>query len=98
MILLRIPREEKLLVASVMFGEPGVAYVYFIYGMYEMLNFVTEPKGYPGAVLIRASRAAFGRGIDDAEKKSISRKQLTSGPGRLCRAMGIKMSHNREQS
>ena len=71
--------------SSVMFGEPGRAYVYFIYGMYEMLNFVTEPKGQGSAVLIRALEPLFG-----LEGKA------TQGPGRLCNALGIQMAHNRE--
>ena len=67
--------------SAIMFGEPGYAYVYFIYGMYEMLNFVTEKKGYPGAVLIRAVEPISGI------------EHSTNGPGKLCRAMGIEMSH-----
>lgn len=69
--------------SSVMFEEPGRAYVYFIYGMYEMLNFVTEPLGCPGAVLIRAVEPIYGI------------QNPTNGPGKLCRTMGIKMFHNR---
>lgn len=81
--------------SSVMFGEPGVAYVYFIYGMYEMLNFVTEPKGNPGAVLIRALEPLHNIELmmkrrTGAAKHSL--KNLTNGPGRLCRALGIQMS------
>ena len=84
---------------SIMFGEPGRAYVYFIYGMYEMLNFVTEPKGFPGAVLIRALEPVYGldlmlrrRGLKqtDSHKKLLG---ISNGPGRLSRALGIKMSH-----
>ena len=81
---------------SVMFGEPGVAYVYFVYGMYEMLNFVTEKKGSAGAVLIRAVEPLYGEALMQKRRKtSRSRHDLTSGPGKLARALGIRMTHNR---
>jgi DNA-3-methyladenine glycosylase len=77
----------------VVFGPPGHAYVYFIYGMYECLNIVTEPDGRPGCVLIRALEPLVGldcmrrrRGVDQIEL-------LTSGPGRLTLAMGITRAH-----
>jgi DNA-3-methyladenine glycosylase len=60
-----------------MFGPPGFAYVYMIYGMYFCMNVVTEPEGHASAVLLRAVEPV--RGIDGK----------TSGPGLLCRAMGI---------
>jgi DNA-3-methyladenine glycosylase len=84
--------------AAIMFGEPGVAYVYFIYGAYEMLNFVTESKGQAGAVLVRALEPLLGEELMHRRRglKSVKREQLTSGPGKLCRALGIKMSHNGE--
>jgi DNA-3-methyladenine glycosylase len=65
---------------EVMFGPPGVAYVYLIYGMYHCLNVVTEQEGFPAAVLIRAVEVE-GRLID--------------GPGRLCRLFEIDRSLNR---
>lgn len=79
---------------SVMFGEPGVAYVYFIYGMYEMLNFVTEPKGEPGAVLIRALEPLSGISLMKKRRKKNKIEDLTRGPGKLCQAMNIQLSHN----
>ena len=63
---------------EVMFGPPGHWYIYFIYGMYEMLNIVTGAEGYPSAVLIRGVESAppaGGRRID--------------GPGKLTRDLGI---------
>jgi DNA-3-methyladenine glycosylase len=81
--------------AKIMFGDPGVVYVYFIYGMYEMLNFVTEPRGDAGAVLIRAIEPLIGEEIMKKRRKTAKTRQaLTSGPGKLCRAFGIEMSHN----
>jgi DNA-3-methyladenine glycosylase len=65
---------------DVMFGPPGVAYVYLIYGMYHCLNVVTEGEDFPAAILIRAIEIE-GRLID--------------GPGRLCREMGIDRTLNR---
>jgi len=82
-----------------MFGEPGVAYVYFIYGMYEMLNFVTEPKGQAGAVLIRALEPLLGQEVMIRRRRPgrvrpLKPTELASGPGKLCRAMGIELAHN----
>jgi DNA-3-methyladenine glycosylase len=81
--------------SKIMFGDPGVAYVYFIYGMYEMLNFVTEPRGEAGAVLIRAVEPLIGEELMQKRRKTArTRQSLTSGPGKLCRAFGIEMHHN----
>jgi len=79
-----------------MFEHPGRAYVYFIYGMYEMLNFVTEHEGHPGAVLIRAGEPLQGEAVIKRRRKGAARAQWTNGPGRLCRALGVPMSYNRE--
>jgi len=68
---------------GVLFGPPGHAYVYLIYGMYECLNLVAEPAGTPGCVLIRALEPVAGL---DGERPV--------GPGRLTRAMGISRRHN----
>jgi DNA-3-methyladenine glycosylase len=78
----------------VMFGEPGHAYVYFTYGMYYCLNFVTEPKDIPGAVLIRAIQPLFGVGVMLKNRRSSSALEVCMGPGRLTRAMRIDLSLN----
>ena len=65
-----------------MFGPPGFAYVYMIYGMYHCFNVVTEPPGHAAAVLIRSVESV--RGIDGR----------ADGPGLLCRALGIDRSDN----
>ncbi len=80
---------------KVMFGEPGHAYVYFIYGMYHCLNLVTESDGYPAAVLIRAGEPLEGEALmRELRKKARSREGLTSGPGKLCMAMAIDRALN----
>lgn len=82
---------------SVMFGPPGVAYVYFVYGMHEMLNFVTERDGYPGAVLIRAVEPLLGQELMARRRAGLAPLYWTSGPGRLCQAMGIRLSHQGQE-
>jgi DNA-3-methyladenine glycosylase len=84
----RTPRTE------VIFGPPGHAYVYLIYGIHDCLNIVAEPEGSPGCVLIRAGEPVSGiaamrrrRGVDRVE-------DLASGPGKLTRALGITLRHN----
>jgi DNA-3-methyladenine glycosylase len=77
---------------KIMFGNPGYAYVYFTYGMYHCLNFVTEKKGYPAAVLIRALEPIDGIEVMTRRRKKKKIEDLTSGPGKLCQAMGIDRS------
>jgi DNA-3-methyladenine glycosylase len=80
---------------QVMFGEPGHAYVYFIYGMYYCLNLVTGRSGYPAAVLIRACEPLDGiETMRRLRKKAKKDLDLTSGPGKLCIAMGIDRTLN----
>lgn len=79
----------------VIFGPPGHAYVYFIYGMYECLNLVAESAGVPGCVLIRALEPLAG--IDRMRERRPAAKKvedLASGPGKLTLAMGITRALN----
>ena len=78
----------------VMFGGPGHAYVYFIYGMYHCLNLVTEREGFPAAVLLRAGQPAFGFPHMDPGRKPARPAAIAAGPGKLCRALGIDRSLN----
>ena len=79
---------------QVLFGPPGYAYVYFIYGMYECLNLVAEPDGVPGCILIRALEPLTGIGIMRRRRpKARVPQDLASGPGKLTLAMGITRQH-----
>jgi DNA-3-methyladenine glycosylase len=79
---------------EVMFGPAGHAYVYFIYGFYNMLNLVTEAKDYPAAVLIRAVEPVDGIELMKDRRQSSVLRNLASGPGKLCQAFGIDRSLN----
>lgn len=77
------PRNE------IMYGDPGYLYVYFTYGNHYMLNFVTEDKGYPAAVLLRGLEPLYGveqmmvnRGIEEYTN-------IASGPGKMAKALAI---------
>ena len=79
----------------VIFGPPGHAYVYFIYGMYECLNLVAEPAGKPGCVLIRAVEPLDGIDImRERRPKAHNVEALASGPGKLTLALGITRALN----
>ena len=72
-----------------MFGPPGHAYVYFIYGCHFCVNAVCQPAGTAEAVLIRALEPAVGQGAM-ARRRAIRRpEELTNGPAKLCQALGI---------
>jgi len=77
---------------KIMFGEAGHAYVYFTYGMYYCLNVITERKGFPAGVLIRALEPTDGIALMKRRRKKDDVRELTSGPGKLCQAMGIDKS------
>lgn len=87
---------------EVMYGPPGFAYVFSLYGMYNCLNAVTGDIGKPEAVLIRAiepikgmetmSQNRYREGYDTLNKRT--RLNLTNGPGKLTIALGINKSNN----
>ncbi|HWW01572.1 MAG TPA: DNA-3-methyladenine glycosylase [Candidatus Acidoferrum sp.] len=76
----------------VMFGEPGHAYVYLIYGLHYCVNAVCRPAGTAEAILIRAVEATLGPHLLHG-RRSVSRSEhLTNGPAKLCEAMAINRS------
>lgn len=79
---------------DVMFGPAGHAYVYFIYGFYNMLNLVTEKKDYPAAVLIRAVEPVGGVELMKTRRQNGAPRNLASGPAKLCQAFAIDRSLN----
>jgi DNA-3-methyladenine glycosylase len=94
---------------SVLFGPPGFAYVYFIYGMHYCLNVSCMREGFAGSVLIRALEPLVGvermaelRGIelpgDRQANKIATLKKLSSGPGRLAEALGITRERDNGKS
>jgi len=78
----------------VMFGPPGIAYIYFTYGMHYCFNVVTGREGIPEAVLIRALEPLEGVELMAARRGRTGLKELCSGPGKLVQAMGIKPEAN----
>ena len=79
---------------SILFGPPGLAYVYRSYGIHALLNAVSEPAGVGAAVLIRALEPVAG--VEEMqERRSVERvESLCSGPGKLTQALGVGLSHN----
>jgi DNA-3-methyladenine glycosylase len=84
----RTPRTE------VMFGPPGFAYVFFVYGMHWHVNLVTTKAGAPHAVLLRAVEPIMGVHLM-AKRRGLAETDvnLTNGPGKLCQAFGIDKRH-----
>jgi DNA-3-methyladenine glycosylase len=82
---------------AVLFGPPGHAYVYFIYGNHYCLNVSCMPEGHAGGVLLRAMEPVVGieemaavRGVELGSEARESRVRLiSSGPGRMCEALGV---------
>ncbi|MGH2704028.1 MAG: DNA-3-methyladenine glycosylase [Actinomycetota bacterium] len=79
---------------TVMFGPAGHLYVYFTYGMHHCANIVTETDGVAGAVLLRAIEPTWGSDLMAERRGTDAPRLLASGPGRLCRALGLDRSFN----
>ena len=84
----RTPRTD------VMFGPPGRLYVYFTYGMHYCMNVVTGPEGEGSAVLIRGVEPLIGIEELRNNRPNVADGQLTNGPAKVCKALGIDKSFN----
>jgi len=95
-------KNRKTARTAIMYNPGGYSYVYFIYGMYNMLNAVTGREGDPCAVLIRAGRPVVGMdaisrgrfGKPWKELTPLQRRALSDGPGKLCKALNISREQN----
>lgn len=82
--------------ARIMWGRPGVAYVYLIYGIYYLFNIVTEQERKAGAVLIRALHPIEGIEVMKKMRKIDQIKNLTNGPGKLTQAFAITAREHKQ--
>ncbi|HEX8147092.1 MAG TPA: DNA-3-methyladenine glycosylase [Pyrinomonadaceae bacterium] len=79
-----------------MFAAGGTAYVFFVYGMHHQFNVVTGPEGLPHAVLVRAVEPEEGIELMRERRPVSKERELTSGPGKLCRALGLDLTFDGE--
>jgi len=79
---------------SVMFGEPGVVYVYFTYGMHFCMNLVCSPAGTASAVLLRGGEVVDGVELATYRRDGAAFRDLARGPARLTVALGIGRDDN----
>jgi len=79
-----------------MFAVGGTVYVFFVYGMHHQFNVVTGPEGQPHAVLVRAVEPEEGTELMRERRPVPKERELTNGPGKLCRALGIDLTFDGE--
>lgn len=85
----RTPRTEPI------YGSPGTVYIYICYGMHHLFNVVTNKKGIPHVVLIRALEPVKGIPVMlERTGKEVLDHTLTRGPGNVSRALGMSKSHS----
>ena len=77
-----------------MYAVGGTAYVFFVYGMHHQFNVVTGPRGLPHAVLVRAVEPEEGVEMMRGRRPVRKERELTSGPGKLCRALGLDLTYD----
>jgi len=79
---------------AVMFERGGLSYVFFVYGMYHQFNVVIGEAGTANAVLIRGLEPVDGLSVMAERRGTDKLENLTTGPGKLCQALGITREHN----
>ena len=79
-----------------MYAAGGTAYVFFVYGMHHQFNVVTGPAGLPHALLVRAVEPEEGVELMRGRRLVSKERELTSGPGKLCRALGLDLTFDGE--